>query len=183
MWLHSLSLPWTASLMKRCHEYWAYFWCLFPLVKFNWGTIFNFILKGTFWLYISIFRALCCRQTLQKKLPDWRTAWPTDWFTGWMDEVDGGGMRSGTLGGWVVLVDGRWLGGLGKVGEVKAGMVHPSSPIGQTGQRVLCSFEALKWTEFHHGHGDCSMSFVRNFGEMVLKMGRLAHAWNAEFCF
>lgn len=74
------------------------------------------------------------------------------------------------------------MGGLGKVGEVKAGRVHPSSPIGQTGQRVLCCFEAPKWTEFHHGHGDCSMSFVGNFGEMVLKTERLAHAWNAGFC-
>ncbi|CAB1447857.1 unnamed protein product [Pleuronectes platessa] len=41
--------------------------------------------------------------------------------------------------GWVV----GW-GRLEKVGEVKAGRVHPSSPIGQAAQRVLCSFEALK---------------------------------------
>lgn len=46
-------------------------------------------------------------------------------------------------------------------------MVHPFSPIGQTGHQVLYSFEALKCAEFHHGHGDCSMSFVGNFGEMV----------------
>lgn len=93
-----------------------------------------------------------------------------------MDQLEGGGgVRSRTLGGMVG-------GGLGKVGEVKAGRVHPSSPIGQTGQRVLCSFEALKWTEFHHDHGDCSMSFVGNSGEMVLKTERLAHAWNAGFC-
>lgn len=85
-------------------------------------------------------------------------------------------MKSRTLGGWV----GGWQ--LGKVSEVKAVMVHPFSPIGQASHQVLCSFEALKWTEFHHGHGDCSMSFVRNFGEMVLKTERLAHAWNAGFC-
>ena len=72
-------------------------------------------------------------------------------------------------------------GRLEKVGEVKAGRVHPSSPIGQTAQRLLCSFEALKWTEFHHDHGDCSTSFVRNFGEMVLKTERLVHAWNVGF--
>lgn len=70
-------------------------------------------------------------------------------------------------------------GELEEVGEVRAGRVHPSSPIGQTSQRGLCCFEALKWTEFHHGHGDCSMSFVRYFGEMVLKMERMAHAWNS----
>lgn len=28
----------------------------------------------------------------------------------------------------------------------------------------------MKWTEFHRGHEDCSRSFVRYFGEMVLKM-------------
>lgn len=54
-------------------------------------------------------------------------------------------------------------GGWGRsVRSRQAGRGHPPSPIGQTGRRVLCSFEALKWTEFHHGHGDCSMSFVRN---------------------
>lgn len=80
--------------------------------------------------------------------------------------------------------DTGWMGGSGvgggrleKVGEVKAGRVHPSSPIGRAAPTSpLCSFEALKWTEFHHGHGDCSMSFVRNSGEMVLKAERLAHA-------
>lgn len=78
-----------------------------------------------------------------------------------------------------------WLGEVfwgGKVSEVKAGRVHPPPPIGQSNPRFLHSFEALKWTEFHHSHGDCSMSFVRYFGEMVLKLGKLALAWNAGFC-
>lgn len=50
-----------------------------------------------------------------------------------------------------------------KVAEVKAVRVHPSAPIGQKPWWFPCSFEALKWSEFHHGHGDCSMSFGRDF--------------------
>lgn len=77
------------------------------------------------------------------------------------------------MGGWGA---GHWVGGWlgevwGKVSEVKAGRVHPPTPIGQNDPRFPKSFEALKWTEFRHSHGDCSMSFVRYFGEMVLKLG------------
>lgn len=51
--------------------------------------------------------------------------------------MDGGGVGdeeyrtlAGWVGGWVGWV-GVW-GWMGKVGEVKAGRVHPSSPIGQS---------------------------------------------------
>lgn len=45
--------------------------------------------------------------------------------------------------------------------------------LARPGRRGLCRFEALRWSEFHHSHEDCSMSFVRYFGEMVLKMERM----------
>lgn len=92
--------------------------------------------------------------------------------------VDGEGVDEGQ--DTECVAGGGFLGG--KVSEVKAGRVHPPPPIGQSNPRFLHSFEALKWTEFHHSHGDCSMSFVRYFGEMVLKLGKLALAWNAGFC-
>ncbi|TNN71338.1 hypothetical protein EYF80_018416 [Liparis tanakae] len=104
------------------------------------------------------------------------------WMDGWMKWTMGGGGRRRDEEqdtGWVVGGGGE---GSGQVGEVKAGRVHPSSPIGQSDQRGLCGFEALKWTEFQHGHGDCSTSFVGHFGEMVLKADGAAHARNAPSC-
>ena len=108
------------------------------------------------WLWIWILRAEIHLNLQTDGQPDPLPGWVDGWM-GWGDEEQ----------------DTGW-GRLEKVGEVKAGRVHPSSPIGQAAQRVLCRFEALKWTEFHHGHGDCSMSFVRKFGEMVLKTENVA---------
>lgn len=55
----------------------------------------------------------------------------------------------------------------GRVGGVKAGGQGPPFatywPDGLTGPAGL-------WREFQRGHGDCRTSFVRYFGEMILKM-------------
>lgn len=128
--------------------------------------------EGELWICDCSFEHLVQKKHSERRLRQ-RTDGQPDPLTGCL-----GGWMKWPVGGWGA---GHWAAGgrLEKVGEVKAGRVHPSSPIGQTARRVLCSFEALKWTEFHHGHGDCSMSFVRNFGEMVLKMERLARGGNA----
>lgn len=66
-------------------------------------------------------------------------------------------------------------GGSGRQGQGRQGppfaTYWPDSPTGTAGL----------WREFQRGHGDCHTSFVRYFGEMILKMERGQPVRGAEF--
>lgn len=92
------------------------------------------------------------------------------WINGWMC---GGVDEEAVVGGWGHRVVG---GRSARSGQARSTPLHA---LGQKGGGFWLSFEALEWTEFHHGHGDCSMSFVRHFGAVVLKSQSLGLVWNA----
>lgn len=135
-WANPFSFPWNSQLNENMS------WILilfFPLEKFNWGTICGFIVKGSF---DSKFQYSYTSMLTDTPKKDIQTARQADSLTYWLTGslVDGRSRRWGDEEhgtGWV----GGWAGGLGKVSEVKASRVHPSSPIGQTAQQ---SCAALK---------------------------------------
>lgn len=61
-----------------------------------------------------------------------------------------------------------WQGG-GQQGQGRQG---PPFSIYWSGRERAGSFEAMKWSEFQHGHGDCSRP-GRHFDNVVLKMERM----------
>lgn len=74
----------------------------------------------------------------------------------------------------------RWMVGgceeqLGRQGGGQQGQGRQGPPfaIHWSGREAAGSFEAMKWSEFQHGHGDCSRPLGRHFDEAVLKMERM----------
>lgn len=80
-------------------------------------------------------------------------------FTGSAREMDGWGGEGqpGRQGG-------------GQRGQGRQG---PPFSIYWSGREAAGSFEAMKWSEFQHGHGDCSRPLGRHFDEAILKMERM----------
>lgn len=144
--------------------------------RVNRGAVCLLVLKSNEILILNfILISVLCFKTFWKKTDRW-TAWPTDWLTDWLAPwMDG---WRWTVGGWgaghwvVGLLVGGWR--LGEVGEGRWGQGRQGPPLcTYWPDRPMIPVQAwkpLKWTEFHHGHGDCSMSFVGNSGEMVLKV-------------
>lgn len=78
---------------------------------------------------------------------------------------------------WISAWDG-WLGGEEQPGwqgggQQGQGRQGPPFSIYWSGREPAGSFEAMKWSEFQHGHGDCSRPLGRHFDDAVLKMERM----------
>lgn len=127
------------------------------------------------------------RKMWQMELRKWRLPFWIQWSSGLINNFYNICETDTLLTGSVREMDGRggaWAPGWQGGGQRGQGRQGPPFSIYWSGRERAGSFEAVKWSEFQHDHGDCSRP-GRHFDEVVLKMERMfcARRFKGRFLF